>query len=391
MPASGQPKVSRRRRPRGQILPIFAMTILVLLGISAVVIDVSWYWLNSLRVQKAADAAALAGVVWMPGSEPKAIQTAIYEASKNGYTVTTNGVPQNGLTITVAKDLTSGRRLNVNISAPVSTFFMRIFGFNTIQATAKSKAEYVLPVPMGSPENYYGVFGPVRNATMTTTGTISHPNTAEGPNTPSTSVAGGSWTASGGSRTLVTDVATNDNRRASSAATNGSNQSWRDFGFNFTTPVTSIDGIQVTALARTPSATGSGNQTDCHLLVDLSWNGGLTWTAAKDHVLGTSDFAFLYGAANDTWGRGSAWTTGQLANGSNNFRVRLTLSKPTSNCSATRIAQVNQLQVTVTYTYTTSGTSTTTEQPMTSTALGARAPMGWRTASRRRQRAEARC
>ena len=39
------------------------MSIIVFVGLCAIVIDVSWYWANSLRMQRAADAAALAGVV----------------------------------------------------------------------------------------------------------------------------------------------------------------------------------------------------------------------------------------------------------------------------------------------------------------------------------------
>ena len=97
----------------------------------AIVIDVSWYWINSNRIQKAADAAALAGVVWLPGDQSKAVQTAIYEAAKNGYTVASSGVPLNGVTITAAKAAGNDRLLNVTISAPVSTFFMRVFGLNS--------------------------------------------------------------------------------------------------------------------------------------------------------------------------------------------------------------------------------------------------------------------
>ena len=41
----------------------------------------------------------------------------------------------------------------VTIVAPVNMFFMRIFGITPINVTRISKAEFVLPVPMGSPEN----------------------------------------------------------------------------------------------------------------------------------------------------------------------------------------------------------------------------------------------
>ena len=63
---------ARRGRSRiataGQMLVLFVMSIFVLTGITAIVVDISWYWANTLRVQRAADAAALAGVVWLPGA-----------------------------------------------------------------------------------------------------------------------------------------------------------------------------------------------------------------------------------------------------------------------------------------------------------------------------------
>ncbi|MGH2512855.1 MAG: pilus assembly protein TadG-related protein [Candidatus Limnocylindrales bacterium] len=145
-----------RRRPKGQVLVIFAGAIFVLIGMVAIVVDVSWYWANTLRVQRAADAAALAGAIYLPGSTTNAYAYAKTEASKNGYT--TGG----GTVVTPLQDTSNGgtdpRQLDVTISAPVQTFFMRIFGLNTITATRTSKAIYVQPVPMGSPENYYGVY-----------------------------------------------------------------------------------------------------------------------------------------------------------------------------------------------------------------------------------------
>ena len=37
-------------RARGQMLVLFVISIFVLTGITAIVVDVSWYWANSLRV-----------------------------------------------------------------------------------------------------------------------------------------------------------------------------------------------------------------------------------------------------------------------------------------------------------------------------------------------------
>ena len=123
-------------RARGQMLVLFVISIFVLTGITAIVVDVSWYWANSLRVQRAADAAALAGVVWLPGDPSTAYSVARDEATKNGY-----DDHHGGVIVTPVQDGDNKRRLNVTISAPINTYFMRIFGIPTINATRTSKAE----------------------------------------------------------------------------------------------------------------------------------------------------------------------------------------------------------------------------------------------------------
>lgn len=80
------------------------------------------------------------------------------EAAKNGFD---NGA--GGVTVTADQDslLNPGgnpEQLDVTVSAPVQTFFARVFGITTWNATREAKAEYVQPVPMGSPLNYYGVY-----------------------------------------------------------------------------------------------------------------------------------------------------------------------------------------------------------------------------------------
>ena len=147
----------RSRRQQGQVLAIFAAATILFVGVLAIVIDVSWYWANSLRVQRAADAAALAGVVWLPGNVGNAQQAAYDEATKDGYTA------GSGITVTAQQDsaaVSAGNpdQLDVTVSAPVKTFFMRLFGITSITAQRSSKAVYILPVPMGSPQAYYGIY-----------------------------------------------------------------------------------------------------------------------------------------------------------------------------------------------------------------------------------------
>lgn len=140
------------RRPRGQVVVMFAGAMLAFIALLSLVIDVSWYWANSLRIQRAADAAALAGVIWLPGNPGQATTVALAEAAKNGYT---NGV--GGTTISAAQDASNPRRLVVAIGSPVATFFARVVGIAAFPANRTARADFVLPVPMGSPLNYYGI------------------------------------------------------------------------------------------------------------------------------------------------------------------------------------------------------------------------------------------
>jgi hypothetical protein len=105
-----------------------------------------------VRLQRAADAAALAGVVYLPGNVSGAVTAAQNESAKNGFTTGVNGV-----TVTAAQEPSNAAVLNVNISSPVRTFFARLFGVTSFTARRNARAEFVLPVPMGSPENYYGI------------------------------------------------------------------------------------------------------------------------------------------------------------------------------------------------------------------------------------------
>ncbi len=159
----GQSAAQRRDRSRGQVLVIFVGSLVVMLGFCAIVLDVSWFWVNVLRLQRAADAAALAGVVSLPGDVPGAQAAAVRAAAQDGYSLS-NNCGADGITpaaipgICVNQDPANMRQLDVTVSAPVSTFFMRVFGMTNVTAIRNAKAKFELPVPMGSPLNYYGVY-----------------------------------------------------------------------------------------------------------------------------------------------------------------------------------------------------------------------------------------
>ena len=82
-PSVGLSPGSDRRphlRGRGQVLVIFVFALGALFAILALVIDVGNIWNNSLHVQQAAEAAAMAGVPSMPGDFP----TASVEGDRRG-------------------------------------------------------------------------------------------------------------------------------------------------------------------------------------------------------------------------------------------------------------------------------------------------------------------
>ena len=137
----------------GQIVVIFALMLTVLIGLIGIAIDTTYAWRESLRVQRAADAAALAGVVYMPGALTTAQSEATASAKQNGFPLA--GTYNTTISATAAPD---PRELDVSLSTQVPTFFSRIFGINYFPVTRSSKAIYVTPVPMGSPLAYYGVY-----------------------------------------------------------------------------------------------------------------------------------------------------------------------------------------------------------------------------------------
>ena len=75
---------ARRRDEHGYVLALTALIILPLLLISAMAVDYGGWYSQGARMQRAADAAALAGVVWLPDLAT-ATTVAQSTAKANGY------------------------------------------------------------------------------------------------------------------------------------------------------------------------------------------------------------------------------------------------------------------------------------------------------------------
>ncbi len=347
-PGPGTTRLRSRAAERGQVIVIFAGGIVLFMLLLAVVVDVSWYWANNLRAQRAADAAALAGAVYLPGDRAPADSKARAEAAKNGYTNGTGGV-----VVTPTQDVVNNRQLNVRVTAPVGTFFMRVIGITSIQGSRTSKAEYVLPVPMGSPQNYYGVgfFQGVNPATSTTVHADRDSDWQVATNAPS----GGQWDRNSGS---ITSAVESENSAYAFETTNGHRQAWGTFGLATaagSSPITNpaanqtvtIQGIEV-RLTNTSLSAACANST---IGAQLSWNGGSSWsTAVATPNLGTTtstdSLLPASGGATGTsaWG-GHAWVRSDFTDA--NFQVRLTANK---GCATSGLQlRVDMLDVVVYY------------------------------------------
>jgi len=146
--------VARRGEPgeRGYILVMTAMLIVPMMLLAAMAIDYGGWYAEGTRMQKAADAAALAGVVWLPNFQ-QASSVAKDTARQNGYDdAKTN--------IVVKVTQISETELGVQITDSNSEVYLATFVKKTMSISRSASAKYVLPVPLGSPKNYFGT-GPM--------------------------------------------------------------------------------------------------------------------------------------------------------------------------------------------------------------------------------------
>lgn len=137
---------ARFREDKGYAIAMTAMLILPLCVAVAFAVDVGAWYAQGIRIQRAADAAALAGVVYMPDTAT-AYAVAREVAAKNGF-------PSGGA-ITVTPQGT-GNNLSVAIKGPASVFFGGAGGVKNENLTRSATAEYLVSIQMGSPLNYSG-------------------------------------------------------------------------------------------------------------------------------------------------------------------------------------------------------------------------------------------
>jgi hypothetical protein len=134
---------------RGFVLAWMAVMMVVLLSMAGLALDLAHWYVVANKAQKAADAAALAGAVYLPENTAGGISTAVAIAGNNGFTA-------NSRTTVDAHVGTRPTQLEVDVTTTVDNFFGQLMGQTSQTITRSATAEFERPVPLGSPANSFG-------------------------------------------------------------------------------------------------------------------------------------------------------------------------------------------------------------------------------------------
>lgn len=138
-----------RRTDRGFALPLFALMVVVMVAAVAVAVDVGSRYAEAAKIQRTADAAALAAVTALPRGLSVAQAEARQVAERNGYVHGADG-------ITVDVEQVTAESVRVRIERQdVPAYFSGLFGGVT-SVTRIATAEYIRAVSLGSPRNFLG-------------------------------------------------------------------------------------------------------------------------------------------------------------------------------------------------------------------------------------------
>ena len=147
----------RMKEDRGAVMVMASMMLIpIILGSAAIGIDMAnWYYAGE-RLQVAADAAALAGSVYMPSDITTATTQARAVAKTNGYSHDpSNADPYKQVNVAAVTGAKASE-LKVTVTAKVRNFFGWAIGGSGQSISRSAVAEYRGPVLMGSPCNMFG-------------------------------------------------------------------------------------------------------------------------------------------------------------------------------------------------------------------------------------------
>ena len=132
-----------------------ALCLIPLMAFAAFGVDLASFYSRASYLQKSADAAALAGTVWMPNMT-KSTLVACDSLKNNGIDGGDCGTADGPFEIAIGQGSTSSS-LRVDVTDPNATrYFSQVISSGDQRLTRSAEAEYNLPLPLGSPLNYFG-------------------------------------------------------------------------------------------------------------------------------------------------------------------------------------------------------------------------------------------
>jgi hypothetical protein len=168
--ASANLRTWLQRSQAGQAIVLIVFMMIVLIAGVGLAVDAGVGYYYNTATERAAAAAALAGVIFMPnqfggsqangpdtsvpaGAGNDATDRAITEARRNGFDV---GDVTHGVRVTPAPVPGSSNKLQVTVSRTAPTFFMSMFGISSFTVQRVAIATYVPPIQIGQPGNQIG-------------------------------------------------------------------------------------------------------------------------------------------------------------------------------------------------------------------------------------------
>jgi hypothetical protein len=132
---------------KGYVIALTALLLLPILAFTSFAVDLGAWYARASEIQRASDAAALAGAPLLPnmGLATDAARTTL---AKNGFVA--------GDDISISYTKVNNTRMQVRVTdASVPQYFSSLFR-DTVSIERQATAEKIKPVPMGSPRNFLG-------------------------------------------------------------------------------------------------------------------------------------------------------------------------------------------------------------------------------------------
>jgi hypothetical protein len=144
-----------RRRDAGYVLALATLLMVPLTIAVGFAVDVGYWYARAAEIQRAADAASLAGAVHLP-DEGAAAAAAQDVLDRSGFTDSDGDGTVDGTDTRIVMGVVGEQQYRVRIvDREVSLFFSGLV-MGDMEIRRQAVSEYILPVAMGSPRNFLG-------------------------------------------------------------------------------------------------------------------------------------------------------------------------------------------------------------------------------------------